>query len=113
MFISSNIPPTGVDSSTINAMSLLTEGNFGIPVTIVNLPKDIEINYFPKHIKVSYYIALKDYKDIKPIDFTIECDYEEVQASGDSFFKPRLIVHSNKIKSTKIKQNKVEYIIVK
>ena len=90
-----------------------TEGNFEIPVTIVNLPKDIEINYFPKHIKVSYYLALKDYKDIKPIDFTIECDYEEVQTSGDSFFKPRLIVHSNKIKSTKMKQNKVEYIIVK
>ncbi len=90
-----------------------TEGNYEIPVTIVNLPKDLDINFFPKHIKVSYYLSLKDYKDVKPTDFTIECDYDEVRTSDKSFFKPRLIVHSKKIKSSKMKQNKVEYIIVK
>lgn len=90
-----------------------TEGNFEIPVAMVNLPKDVEINYFPKHIKVSYYVSLKDYNEISPNDFKIECDYKEALTSGDSFFKPKLIVLSEKVKTSKMKQNKVEYIIVK
>lgn len=90
-----------------------TEGNFEIPVTIINLPKEVEINYFPKHIKVSYYLSLKDYKDIKPSDFNIECNFDDIKTTGDSYFKPRLIVNSKKVKSSKMKQNKVEYIIVK
>ncbi|WP_460219190.1 CdaR family protein [Psychroserpens sp. MEBiC05023] len=89
-----------------------TEGTFEIPVTILNLPKQLEINYFPKYIKVAYYLSLKDYKDVKPTDFRIECNYDDVK--GDkSFFTPQLIVNSEKIKSAKMKQNKVEYIIVK
>ncbi|MBO6632438.1 MAG: YbbR-like domain-containing protein, partial [Psychroserpens sp.] len=46
-----------------------TEGIVDIPVTIINKPSDIELNYFPKQIKVSYYVRLKDYKDIKSYDF--------------------------------------------
>lgn len=90
-----------------------TEGVLEIPVTILNLPKDVEINYFPKQIKVSYYLSLNDYKEVKPLDFKIECNYEEVITSGNSFFTPKLVVHSEKVKSSKMKQNKVEYIIVK
>lgn len=102
------------DKVTVKAVvEKFTEGNFEVPVSIINLPKDLEVNYFPKHIKVSYYVSLKDYKDIKLTDFKIECDYEEVMTSGDSFFKPRLIVQSDKVKSSKMKQNKVEYIILK
>lgn len=90
-----------------------TEGNFEIPVTITNVPKDIEINYFPKQIKVSYYVSLKDYNEVNLNDFKIECNYKDAITSGNSFFKPELIVHSEKIKSSKMKQNKVEYIIIK
>jgi hypothetical protein len=88
-----------------------TEGTFDVPVTILNLPDTIEINYFPKQIKVSYYLSLNDYKDIKPSDFIIECDYRDVLKSGKSFFKPKLIVNSTQVKSARMKQNKVEYII--
>nr|WP_321224575.1 CdaR family protein [uncultured Psychroserpens sp.] len=88
-----------------------TEGTFDIPITILNLPNSVEINYFPKHIKVSYYLSLDDYNDIKPSDFIIECNYNEVLNSNNSFFKPKLIVNSAKVKSARMKQNKVEYII--
>lgn len=90
-----------------------TEGTFDIPVTLINMPKNIEINFFPKHIKVSYYLSLKDYKSIRPNDFKIECDYNDVLNANASFFTPKLIVNSEKVKSAKMKQNKVEYIIVK
>jgi hypothetical protein len=88
-----------------------TEGTFDIPVTILNLPNGLEVNYFPKHIKVSYYLSLNDYKNVKPTDFVIECNYTDVLKSGKSFFKPKLTVNSVNVKSARMKQNKVEYII--
>lgn len=88
-----------------------TEGTFEVPITILNLPDNVEINYFPKHIKVSYYLSLNDYKGVKLSDFIIECNYSDVLKSGKSFFKPKLIVNSAKVKSARMKQNKVEYII--
>ncbi|MEH6536255.1 MAG: YbbR-like domain-containing protein [Psychroserpens sp.] len=90
-----------------------TEGTFEIPLAILNKPNAVEINYFPKYIKVSYYLSLKDYKQVKPNDFKIECDYNEAIEAGASFFVPKLIINSDKVKSAKMKQNKVEYIIIK
>ncbi len=90
-----------------------TEGTFEVPITILNLPEHTKINYFPKHIKVAYYLSLKDYRSIKASDFKIECNYNDVLKTGASFFTPELIVNSEKVKSAKMKQNKVEYIIVK
>jgi len=90
-----------------------TEGTVDIPVTLLNLPNDVVINYFPKQIKVSYYLSLEDYKDVKASDFKIECDYNDVINTEKTFFKPKLIVNSDKVKSANMKQNKIEYIIVK
>jgi len=90
-----------------------TEGTFEVPITILNLPNDVEINYFPKQIKVSYYVSLKDYKHIKSSDFKIECNYNDLLNMDVLFFVPKLIVNSDKVKSLKMKQNKVEYIIIK
>ena len=90
-----------------------TEGTFEIPVTILNLPRKNEINFFPKQIKVSYYLSLEDYKYVTAADFKIECDYKDVLTSGKSYFTPKLVVNSKRVKTAKMKQNKVEYIIVK
>src|SRR5690606_28114655 len=56
-----------------------TEGTFEIPVTIVNLPVGTTINYFPKTIPVIYYVSLNDYKLIKPADFVLECDFNDIK----------------------------------
>ena len=102
------------DNVTIKAqVEQFTEGTFEIPVSILNKPQNVEINYFPKQIKVAYYINLKEYELIKPDDFIIECDYEEVKNTDKLYFTPKLIINSDKVKSANLKQNKVEYIIVK
>lgn len=89
-----------------------TEGIVDIPVTIVNKPSEIELNYFPKNIKVSYYLSLNAYKEVKSYDFKIECDYNEIVNSDVSYLTPRLIVNNDKVKTAELKQNKVSYIIV-
>lgn len=89
-----------------------TEGTLEIPVVINNLPLDTQINFFPKMIKVSYEVSLNDYKFIKPTDFKIECDYLEIAASNKSFFVPKFKRVPENVKRVKMKQNKIEYIII-
>ncbi len=90
-----------------------TEGSFEVPVDIVNLPSDIKINYFPKTVLVSYYVSLENYKKIKVLDFKIICDYAEAKNQDRTYFIPNLIDKPKLVKSAKIKQNKVEFIIIK
>lgn len=90
-----------------------TEGTLDVPVLVNNLPADIEINYFPKTIKVAYYVSLKNYKSIKASDFKIDCNFVEAKQKNQTFFTPNLTIKSNKVKTARMKQDKVEYIIVK
>jgi hypothetical protein len=89
-----------------------TEGTFEVPVTIVNLPSDIKINYFPKTVFVSYYVSLENYKKIKALDFEIVCDYAQLESRDGTFFIPQLVSKPKLVRSAKIKQNKVEFIII-
>jgi YbbR domain-containing protein len=89
-----------------------TEGVFDIPVTILNLPEDKRINYFPKTISVVYYVSLANYKYIKPEDFKIECDYMDALNFKQSFLIPKLTKFPRQIKSARLKQHKVEFILM-
>lgn len=89
-----------------------TEGVFDIPVTISNLPDGKQINYFPKTISVVYYVSLANYKHIKSTDFRIECDYTTILNSEQSFLTPKLTKFPELIKSARLKQNKVEFILM-
>lgn len=89
-----------------------TEGTFEVPVSIVNLPADVKINYFPKTVLVSYYVSLENYKKIKALDFRIVCDYAEVQNQDGTFFIPQLFKKPEMVKSAKVKQSKIEFIII-
>lgn len=89
-----------------------TEGVFDIPVTISNLPEHTQINYFPKTISVAYYVSLANYKFIKPSDLRIECDYNTILNSEQTFLTPKLTKYPELIKSARLKQNKVEFILI-
>ncbi|MEZ4802870.1 MAG: YbbR-like domain-containing protein [Gelidibacter sp.] len=89
-----------------------TEGTFEVPLDIINLPSELKINYFPKTVSVSYYVSLQNYKNIRALDFKVVCDYNEVKNEDKTFFTPKLIEKPSLVKSAKIKQNKIEFIIV-
>lgn len=89
-----------------------TEGTIEIPVTIVNKPLDVEVNYFPKVITLSYNVSLDNYKNVKPLDFKVECDYSEIEQSNKTYFTAKLVKASPIVKNVKLKQNKVEFILM-
>ena len=89
-----------------------TEGFLELPVSVINLPEDLTINYFPKTVTVAYNVSLANYNNIKPLDFKVECDFNEVLGTTNTFFTPKLVKQPSNIKSAKIKQNKIEYILI-
>lgn len=90
-----------------------TEGTLEVPVTIINKPLDVPINYFPKTVTVLYYTSLNSYKTIKPLDFKVDCDFAETENTNKAFFVPKLVKIPKEVKSARLKQNKVEFIITR
>lgn len=89
-----------------------TEGTLEVPITVVNKPLDVAINYFPKGIPVSYYVSLNNYKSIKPTDFKVECDFAEIENTSRTYFTPKLVKTPILVKNARLKQNKVEFILI-
>lgn len=89
-----------------------TEGTFDVPVTIINLPADTNINYFPKTIPVAYNVSLSNYKQVRPSDFRVECNYRDIANTDKSFLIPKLVKVPEIVKSARLKQHKVEFILI-
>ena len=63
---------------TVNVnVEKFTEGILSLPVNIINVPKDVKVNYFPKTINLSYYTSLENFNTIDVNDFEVVCDYNE------------------------------------
>jgi len=89
-----------------------TEGTIDVPVDIINVPKDISINYFPKEISISYYTSLTNFSAISRKDFIVECDYNDL-IEGRTYLEPVIIKYPEKVKNVRLNNKRVEFIILK
>ncbi len=87
-----------------------TEGVIEVPVDIINIPKDMKINFFPKVIGVSYYTSLVNFKDITKSDFILECDFNDL-IEGRTYLEPVLRKYPEKVKNIRLNQKRIEFII--
>lgn len=87
-----------------------TEGTLKVPISIINVPEGMKVKYFPKEINVIYYTSLKNYNDISAKDFKVICDFNHV-SNNQSFLLPELIKITDKVKTAKINQQHIEFII--
>jgi len=92
------------------AVEKFTEGTLSVPVTVINVPRQITLNYFPKSINVSYYTSLSNFNLVTVDDFKIECDYSKLN-KGSEYLTPELVKKPVKVKSTRLHQQKIEFII--
>jgi hypothetical protein len=88
-----------------------TEGTLKIPVSVINVPKNMTVNYFPKVVVVVYYTSLKDFKNVNTNDFVVECDFSAI-ADQQPYLTPTLIKIPKLVKSAKVNQQRIEYIIL-
>lgn len=87
-----------------------TEGVIEVPVDIINIPKDMKINFFPKVIGVSYYTSLVNFKDITKSDFILECDFNDL-IEGRTYLEPVLRKYPERVKNIRLNQKRIEFII--
>ncbi|WP_055446507.1 CdaR family protein [Lacinutrix mariniflava] len=102
-----------VKTKTVNVQvkaEKFTEGTLSLPVNIINIPKNINVNYFPKTINLSYYTSLESYNTIDINDFEVVCDFKE-HNSKSTYLSPKLIRAPKAIKTSRLHEQKIEYII--
>ncbi|MDH3323562.1 MAG: YbbR-like domain-containing protein, partial [Flavobacteriaceae bacterium] len=87
-----------------------TEGSLKIPITLINVPEDLKIKYFPKSINVIYYTSLDKFNEISVKDFKVVCDYGKV-SNNQTFLLPELDKITQNVKSAKINQQHIDFII--
>ena len=84
-----------------------TEESIVIPVNILG-NNDYKYNFYPKELSVKYFISVENYKKPSPIDFRIECIFDQNQ----SILIPVLTKEPDFIKNAKLSSNQVQLIIL-
>ena len=88
-----------------------TESILDIPVSIINVPKDIKLNYYPKMIKISFTVSLDNYQKYSSKDFKIICDFNQISLDGK--LTPEVINQPNLIKNIRLINNEIQYVFLK
>ena len=89
-----------------------TEGMHKIPFSVINIPNNITLKYFPKVVSISYYVSLRNFDSISANDFKVVCDFNKTNES-QSFLIPELIKFPEAVKNVRIGQQRIEFITTK
>lgn len=89
-----------------------TEGQLKLPVNVINVPKDINLKYFPRKISVTYSSSLTNFNSIKAGDFKIVCDFNKV-AEGTNYLVPEIVQKSEYARHVKMSKQPIEFVILK
>lgn len=87
-----------------------TEGTLNLPIQVINVPNGMLLKHFPKSVKVSYYTSLNAFNSITVSDFKVVCDYNDIQVNS-SYLTPFIVKQPKVVKSTRLHQQKIEFII--
>lgn len=60
-----------------------TQKEVDVPITCVNLPKNMNVKFFPSSVKVPIFVGLKRFNDINDKDFQVTVDYEDIKMIKD------------------------------
>lgn len=87
-----------------------TEGQVEVPVSVLNVPKNVSISFYPKTVNVFYYTSLKLFKTISASDFKVECDYNDIKEESQ-YLIPKVVLKPRTVKNVRLNTNKIEYIL--
>lgn len=114
--VSKNLDNVTLSDSVVNIkinVEKFTEGELEVPFKIINVPPDIQINTFPKTIKVTFKVGLSKFNQVVASDYQIVCDYQYSFENNLSYLIPKLMEKSELASSEKITPNKIDFLIQK
>lgn len=88
-----------------------TEKKFEIPVTVRNVPDNIDVKFFPSQTEVSFSVTLEEYKKIAPEDFEVELDYKKFFKNENGRVDLELSASPSTIRNVKLSPSSVEFLL--
>ena len=91
---------------------VLTEENIeGIPVIGINMPQGLQLRTFPAKVTVSFVTGVNTYRQLKPEDFTVIADYNEIRKNPSEKCHIYLKEMPKGISKVKLETTSVDYLI--
>ena len=87
-----------------------TEKEILTSVEIINAPKKLNYNFFPKKIGVKVFIPLKEFSTLNTSDYKLICDFSQYKGGAQSTLFAELVNKPNYVKTSRIIDNKLEFI---
>lgn len=82
-----------------------------VPIEVINVPPDTQVQLFPSSVTISYVIDFDNYKKILTSDFKVVCDLSK--ASDDAnLLRPELQKFPKTAKNVTMNTAQVEFIII-
>lgn len=103
-----------ISNSTANVIATVekfTEGTIDVPITVINVPENVKINFYPKSVPVVFYSSLSNFKSITSSNFIVQCDFNAIK--DNTHLVPKIVKQPSNIKYAKLNVKQVEFIIVK
>ena len=89
-----------------------TQKSLLIPLTLKNLPAPLEIKLLPENIAVVFDVSVENFNKIDASDFLIEIDYDR-KNEVENYMIPRLIKFPETVLNIELRQEKVNYLMLK
>jgi hypothetical protein len=90
-----------------------TEGSVEVPIQINNLPKNIQIELFPKTAVINYEVTFENYPKINDKSFVVSCDYLKNNTKNKEMLPLKVTKKPDYITNFSIQTKEVNYLIKK
>lgn len=87
-----------------------TEHSFEVPITAKNLPRNLDVKFFPSRATISFSVPLDDYREMSIDDFSIELDYRSFHENNDGRVELEVTKKPTSILAPKISPTSVEFL---
>lgn len=90
---------------------VLTEGSLQVPIVTINKPESLTVRTFPQMVTVKYNVGANVYRQVRPIDFEVYVDYEEIADHPSDKCNLYLRSHSRFARNAHLDATQVDYLI--
>lgn len=90
-----------------------SEKIFEVPITVINLPDDLDVKTFPDKVSVICKAEMKRLKELQQADFQVVADYGTKSTETSKELPLELRKKPEGLHSIKLKETEVEYIVKK
>lgn len=94
------------------AVAEFSQGEFSLPIDVINLPPDVEIKLVPQTITIMFDVSVADFAKISKENFRVVCDYSKRNVD-ENFMLPFLEKKPQNIINVMFEPKKIDFFIFK